>query len=215
MLVVDTNPLQDRTVNSCGYGVSAYIDDRSETGLVSDSLLVFWRLAGSPDFDSVMLQATAYPDSYYAEIPMQADSVNIDYYVFARDNSGRRSTRPPIAPRAWYTFNTGAPDVSGVADAHDVPASCRWRLAQNSPNPFRGTTEISYSVPVVSHVRLDIYDVRGRHIATPVDEHQTAGRKVVRWRGIGADGRPLPGGVYYCSLRSRTWSETKAMVLLR
>ncbi|MBN1165488.1 MAG: agmatine deiminase family protein [Candidatus Krumholzibacteriota bacterium] len=107
MLVLDTNPLQDQDINEDDYEVTALIDDRSETGLITDSLLVYWRLEGSSEFNAVVMQETAYPDYYYADIPQQADEVNIEYYVFAKDNSARRATRPMVAPQAWYTFNTG------------------------------------------------------------------------------------------------------------
>jgi agmatine deiminase len=107
MLVVDTNPLQDRSCSTGSYHVTAYIDDRSEAGLVSDSLLVYWRVAGSPTFNTLVMQATADPDSYQVDIPHQADLVDVEYYVFAKDNTGRRSTRPMVAPGAWYSFNTG------------------------------------------------------------------------------------------------------------
>jgi agmatine/peptidylarginine deiminase len=218
MLVVDTNPLQDREFNTGDYGATAFIDDRSEAGLVTDSLLVYWRLEGAPGFDAVVMSATAYPDSYYAAIPMQADSVDIEYYVFAKDNSGRRSTRPPIAPDAWYTFNTGVDTVSGVVDGRDRAASAGLVLAQNSPNPFRSATEIRYELPVACHVRLDIYNVLGKHVATLVDEYQAAGAKAVRWDTLreGAQTTPnIPGGLYFYTLRAGDHIQTCKMLLLK
>jgi agmatine/peptidylarginine deiminase len=107
MLRVDTNPLQDQLYNDGDYRVTAFVDDRSEAGLVTDSLIVYWRLAGSPGYNAVTMSATASPDSYYADIPQQAALTDIEYYVFARDNSDRRETRPMVAPADWYTFNTG------------------------------------------------------------------------------------------------------------
>ena len=214
MLVVDTNPIQDRQTNSGACGVSAYVDDRSEAGLVADSLLVYWRLEGAADFNPVTLQTTAYPDSYYAEIPMQADSMNIEYYVFARDLSGRRSARPPIAPDAWCTFNTGGPDISSVTDQLGPTACGGLTLAQNQPNPFRHGTSIRYVLPVGSRVELEIFDVTGRHVATLVDEHQEAGERVIHWDGVTVEGGRLPGGVYYCRLRSGNRVAIRAMVLL-
>jgi hypothetical protein len=216
MLVVDTNPLQDRGLGSGDYRVAACVDDRSEAGLVNDSLLVYWRLEGSPGFSAVAMQATAYPDSYYADIPRQPDSVNVEYYVFAKDLSGRRSTRPPVAPSAWYTFNTGR-DLSRVVDAGEAPSG--FRLAQNSPNPFVSTTEIRYELPVGCHVRLEVYNVLGKHVATLVDEYQPAGSVSLRWdaragaSAFGSD-RYLPGGVYFCTLRAGCHTETRKLVLL-
>jgi agmatine/peptidylarginine deiminase len=216
MLRVDTNPLQDREAGSGDYRVTAYIDDRSEAGLVNDSLLVYWRLEGSPGFNPVVMQTTAYPDSYYADIPLQADSADVEYYVFAKDLSGRRSTRPPVAPLAWYTFNTGQ-DVSRVAGDGKTPTG--FRLAQNSPNPFISTTEIRYELPVDCHVRLDVYDVLGKHVTTLVDEYQGAGSTSLRWDPrAGPDasghGQDIPGGVYFYTLQAGRRIETRKMVIL-
>jgi agmatine deiminase len=214
MLVVDTNPLQDREVNTGDYGVTVYVDDRSEAGLVSDSLLVYWRLEGTPCFNAVMLEATAHPDSYYAEIPMQADSVNVEYYVFAKDSTGRRAVRPPVAPGSWYTFNTGGADISSVADSGPVGSGRRFIPSWNSPNPFRENTWIRYELPVCGHVRLDIYEAAGRHVATLVDEYQAAGLKSVAWNGETPDGHGLTGGVYYFLLRSGGYSTAGKMIRL-
>jgi agmatine/peptidylarginine deiminase len=214
MLVVDTNPLQDLEFNTGPYGVSVYIDDRSETGLVTDSLLICWRLEGSPGFETVTLQTTAYPDSYYAEIPAQPDSSNVEYYVFAQDNSGRRAARPPIAPAAWYAFDTGMTDVSSVAGGATVPGDGGLEPVCNFPNPFHKTTCIEYVLTEAETVNLGIYDISGRHVTTLVDGCQAPGRKAVLWDGTGADGRSLPGGIYYFVIRSGRNSVSGTMVLL-
>ncbi len=114
MLIVDTNPLQDKESNDGDYYLTALIDDRSEAGLVTDSLIVYWRLEGAPEYNAIVMEATGNPDSYYASIPLQADRVNIEYYVFAKDKTGRRESRPMVAPAAWYTFNTGGSPMPPV-----------------------------------------------------------------------------------------------------
>jgi agmatine deiminase len=217
MLVVDTNPLQDTSLGYGDYRVTAYIDDRSEAGLETDSLLVYWRLEGSPGFNAVVMQATADPDSYYADIPLQPDSVDVEYYIFAKDLTGRRATRPPIAPAAWYTFNTGQ-DVSSVVDGG--PVASGFRLAQNSPNPFVSATEIRYDLPLGCHVRLEVYDVLGKRVATLVDEYQAAGAKAVRWNARAASDGPrhdsdLSGGVYFYTLWAGRHTQTRKLVILK
>jgi agmatine/peptidylarginine deiminase len=233
MLIVDTNPLQDREYNTGDYRVTAFVDDRSEMGLVTDSLLVYWRVEGGPTYNAVAMQATAHPDSYYADIPVQADSADIEYYVFAKDNSGRRSARPVIAPDVWYTFNVGGEDVSGITGETepglpgDPGTTGGSQLAQNHPNPFSSSTEIRYHLPEACRVKLDIYDVFGKHVATVVDEYQAAGPKVVCWDGRGSRNATdvdrtqgtvhstrLYAGVYFYTLRAGSHIETRKMLLL-
>jgi hypothetical protein len=60
-------------------------------------------------------------------------------------------------------------DLNGIPDecesiateaGHDRPA--RYQLFQNAPNPFNPTTTIRFELPVGSHIKLQIFDVRGR-----------------------------------------------------
>jgi agmatine/peptidylarginine deiminase len=210
MLVVDTNPLQDRGFNTGDYRVTAFIDDRSEAGLVADSLLVCWRLEGGPGFTATAMAPTAHPDSFYADIPMQADSVNIEYYVSAVDSSGRRATRPPVAPGALYAFNTGATDRSAVAGGRGNGPVAGFYLHQNSPNPVSGATEFRYELASPCRVRLDIFTVSGRHVATLVDRLEAAGDHVMRW-----ESGSMPAGVYFYTLSAGGAVESRKMVLLR
>jgi hypothetical protein len=214
MLVVDTKPLQDMETNAGPYGVSAYIDDRSETGLVSDSILVYWRLSGESGFSHLDLQATAHPDSYYAEIPLQADSTCVEYYVFARDNSGRRSFRPLVAPASWFSFNTGETDISGIAGGDDTENPDPTEMLAGYPNPFRETAEIRYHVRSPGRIRLEILDVRGRCVATLVDRFEEPGTRSVSWGGTDDRGRRVSPGLYLCRLCSTRSHHTTKLILL-
>jgi agmatine/peptidylarginine deiminase len=213
MLMVDTNPLQDLEHNTGDYRVSAFIDDLSGAGLVADSLLIHWRLEGEANFDAITLLATADPDSYAAYIPMQADSAEVEYYVSAKDNSGRRSTRPVVAPGAWYSFDTGGQDLSGFAGGDEVPGGLL--LAQNRPNPFGNATRMCFDLFRPGMVEVAVHDVRGRRVALLLDGFLEAGPGWVEWDGRSALGEPLPSGVYFYTIRSGEQTQTRRMVLLR
>jgi len=45
-----------------------------------------------------------------------------------------------------------------------------------TPNPFNPTTVLNYSVAEPAHVKLMIYNILGRKVATIVDEDQVAGK---------------------------------------
>jgi len=91
---------------------------------------------------------------------------------------------------------------------HGVPTE--YTLFQNSPNPFELKTQIRYALPRHCHVLLEIYDIRGRKVETLIDGHEEPGFKSVCW-----DGTSLSSGVYFCRLRTRDFSDTKRMVLIR
>jgi hypothetical protein len=99
--------------------------------------------------------------------------------------------------------------VTGVdgPGAYDLPLT--FELRQNYPNPFNPTTVVSWQLPVSSHVRLVIYDLLGREVATLVNEVRAPGAYHITWNAAG-----LASGVYLYRLTAGSFSETKKMLLL-
>jgi hypothetical protein len=83
-------------------------------------------------------------------------------------------------------------------------------LSQNYPNPFNPTTTIRFSTPQSGFATLKISDVLGREMATVVSGSVTAGDHAVSF-----DASRLASGVYYYTLTSGTFQQTKKMVLVR
>jgi flagellar hook assembly protein FlgD len=107
-------------------------------------------------------------------------------------------------------------DLIGTTGVDDVEVGRVNRLSQNSPNPFNPSTSIRYSVGKNgAMVRMHVYDVAGRCIATVLDETGQAGVHVVHWNGRDDDGRPVASGIYFCRLSVDAWSATRKMVLLK
>ena len=69
-------------------------------------------------------------------------------------------------------------------------------LEQNAPNPFNPSTTISFAIPEAGHVRLDVYNVAGQHIATLRETTMPTGRHTVVWNGTDRAGRVVASGVY-------------------
>ena len=88
-------------------------------------------------------------------------------------------------------------------------------LFQNTPNPFNPSTLIQFNLPVAAVVRLEVFDLRGRRVATLAHDEYPAGIHAVHWSGKDDTGRPLAAGVYFYSLRSDGLSLTRKMVLLK
>jgi hypothetical protein len=83
-------------------------------------------------------------------------------------------------------------------------------LEQNYPNPFNPSTTIRYQLPVASEVKLEVYDVLGKKIATLVNERQSAGSYQVVWNASG-----LSSGTYFYRLQAGTFTQTKKMILVK
>jgi hypothetical protein len=91
----------------------------------------------------------------------------------------------------------GSPVIVGVESASAYPTvPDSYELRQNYPNPFNPETAISFQIPAyagtaVSIVRLRVFDMLGRLVATLVDERLPAGMYKTVWNAS-----ELPSGVY-------------------
>ena len=55
-------------------------------------------------------------------------------------------------------------------------------LAHNCPNPFNAHTEIVYTLLRPARVKVDIYDLVGRHVVELFDGEQDAGENFAIWK---------------------------------
>lgn len=112
-----------------------------------------------------------------------------------------------------YILSKGV--VSGIANLKPgVPAV--YSLSQNYPNPFNPSTTIEYGLPSVSNVRLTVFDILGRNVATLYNGEQAAGFQRLRWNA------PVSTGVYFYRIDAtsiqnpdRKFVQVKKMVLMK
>ncbi len=95
-------------------------------------------------------------------------------------------------------------------EEQSVDAPRTFYLHQNYPTPFNAGTIIAYEIPRVGHVRLTIYDLLGREVATLVNEQQTAGMHRVDWRSEG-----IVSGLYFYEFRFGNQAQRKKLVFLK
>ncbi len=83
-------------------------------------------------------------------------------------------------------------------------------LTQNYPNPFNSATRIAFALPEQAHAVLDVFNVLGQKVATPLNVHLPAGKHYVDF-----DGATLASGVYFYRLKAGPYQEARKMVLLK
>ncbi len=99
-------------------------------------------------------------------------------------------------------------EIAGIGKTPVTPRD--FRLFQNYPNPFNPTTMISYQLPKGSFVKLSVYDVLGRRIATLVDGREDAGDHEVSFNGS-----KYSSGVYFCRLNAGGHSAVRKMIMIK
>jgi photosystem II stability/assembly factor-like uncharacterized protein len=85
-----------------------------------------------------------------------------------------------------------------------------FALLQNYPNPFNPITKIQYQVPRAEFITLKIYDVLGNEVTTLVNEAKEPGEYEIDFNGS-----KLSSGVYFYTLRSGSFYDTKKFILMR
>jgi hypothetical protein len=96
--------------------------------------------------------------------------------------------------------------VGTGAVTSNVPQS--YSLEQNYPNPFNPSTKIGFSLKNSSFTVLEIFDVLGSLISTPVAQFLKAGYHSITWNSSG-----LSSGVYFYRLKAGNYTATRKMVL--
>jgi len=96
----------------------------------------------------------------------------------------------------------------GIEKNNNVPTV--YSLSQNYPNPFNPTTNIKFSLPKDGNVSLKIYDITGAAVQTYVDGFMSAGTYNAE-----IDASNLSSGVYFYTLKTNDFQQTKKMILIK
>jgi hypothetical protein len=149
-------------------------------------------------------QAVACADALITDNDVANDSRA--YLIVSLVNAGY-----PV-PAGWIDPNTPqviyATPLGVKEDNNSLPNG--FSLAQNYPNPFNPSTNIDFTLPTASVVKLEIYNMIGQKVATLVDGVLNAGQHTVTW-----DDSDAPSGIYLYRLEAGNFIEIKKMMLLR
>lgn len=132
------------------------------------------------------------------EMPTESTMFTINQFLGSGDPTrilmgqillGMWTDLPPSDNNASLVLTSTNVAVSQPALVED------FGLLQNYPNPFNPETIISYTLPASKNVKIVVYDLEGREIATLVDAQRSAGHYSVVF-----DGRDLASGTYFYRL---------------
>ena len=104
--------------------------------------------------------------------------------------------------------------VVETASPEDAPVLFN-AFSAPSPNPFNPQTVLKFSMVMAGTVSMDVFDVRGRRLATLAEGEYAAGHHVVEWNGRDGQGRGLSSGVYLIRLAVPGYERTHRVVMVR
>jgi hypothetical protein len=112
----------------------------------------------------------------------------------------------PTGVMAYGVSGCSGP-VSSVEN-DEIPLS--YSLSQNYPNPFNPSTSISFEIPQSGFVKLVVYNILGKEVATLLNEEKIAGVYEVQFNV-----QNLASGIYFYTINTGSFSSTKKMVLMK
>jgi hypothetical protein len=105
--------------------------------------------------------------------------------------------------------------LTSIKDEANLAVPVEYELSQNYPNPFNPETQIAFTVPANSSVKLVVYDLLGKEVVRLIDSNLLPGNYTVRWNGRDARGSQVATGAYIYRLETANFTQTRRMLYLR
>ena len=99
-------------------------------------------------------------------------------------------------------------DPTSIRLTNDLPTE--FNLFQNYPNPFNPVTKISFTIPNVTSVKLEIFNILGQRIETLLNKELNGGSYEYSW-----DANSYPSGVYIYHIEAGRYAYNRKMILLK
>ncbi len=107
------------------------------------------------------------------------------------------------------TYNITNPVITGTgSNLSELPKE--FKLYENYPNPFNPTTSIKYDIANDVFVRLTVYDITGKEVATLVNNNLQAGRYEALFKGAS-----YSSGIYFARIEAGTYRHIIKMIMIK
>jgi len=162
--------------------------------------------------------AIANPGSPGYTVPSISPNSRIDY-VFMSNTSSLATDTSIVVPDSVVILDFYSSDHLGVMSTFTVDASGisqefqtkpNFELFQNQPNPTGNTTKISYILHKPGQIKLSVFNQLGIEVAVLTEAFYQSGKYHSSF-----DTTKLPGGIYFYTLMSGGFVQTKKMFILK
>ncbi|CAN5434039.1 hypothetical protein BH10BAC5_BH10BAC5_23580 [soil metagenome] len=124
-------------------------------------------------------------------------------------STGVASTGGTNGPWNWFEKRVKIYTITGVIQNNNFQPE-NYELKQNFPNPFNPTTSIIYLLKKSGNTELTIFNSLGEGVLKVVNSYQQIGEYKVDFNASN-----LASGIYFYTLKTEDFIQTKSMVLLK
>lgn len=179
--------------------------DCSQDDEVGDTPLQGNSSSGCPTFPTTDACQTSAPGIMFMNYMDYSNDACM--YMFTLGQSTRMNAALN-GPRASLLSSNGCTPIGITPIGSEIPTG--FSLEQNYPNPFNPVTNIRFAIPKSSYVRLLVFDVSGRVVSQPVSQNMNPGTYNVDF-----DASQLSSGIYFYTLETVEFKQTKKMLLVK
>jgi hypothetical protein len=167
--------------------------------------------AGNPFILRAEIQDSeiSFPAGELHRLHLGSDSISshVDIEWTVWNQEGRISEAREV-DLLWQPFQLLRVDATQLQDSPDIPKTVE--LSQPWPNPFNPSTHFRLHLPSTDHVKVHVYDIIGRRVATIVDTILDAGIHEIAWNAKG-----VSSGMFLLKVQYQDKILVRSMTLLK
>jgi hypothetical protein len=179
-----------------------------ETNYVTEAgeVTLSWNLDQLPDHISMTLTDNITGSEIYLDYESEYVFTTEPKGSFSANYDGPIGTYPVVGePRFTLSVTYGA-----LGQNEDATVPSDFALHPVYPNPFNPSATISFDIPNVSSVALNVYDVKGAQVETLLQDNMKPGKHHYNW-----EPQELPSGVYFMKLTTANKSFTQKVTYIK
>ncbi len=133
-------------------------------------------------------------------------------YYFGQDSMMRGKNKGISfpSPGVWPVAKSEIDIATNILFSDESIVLTQYLLDQNYPNPFNPETSIRFSLPEASNVKIKVYDIIGKEVATILNQKLSKGIHEVTF-----DASKLNSGVYVYRISANNFTASKKMILMK
>ncbi|MBS1494065.1 MAG: Omp28-related outer membrane protein [Bacteroidetes bacterium] len=195
-IITEDNMVYAQTGNSYCTGSSTWVHNWTVRNIVNT-------MAGDNVNSGAWSNGQAIPLTFNVTLDPAWVAANCKFNVVIFKDSGVLNT-------SEMEQGISAPVVTTAIGNQGSEVPEKYELSQNFPNPFNPTTNINFAIPKDGFASLKVYNTLGQLVGTYLDGYVKAG-----FYNAQIDGASLASGVYFYTLKTSNFVETKKMNLVK